>query len=170
MNALMKNILLIMVASPMSWAVQAANINIAGNVVASACNVASESVSQDIDFGQLRSTDLKDAGTATVWQPFTVKLTHCPLSTSKVTVTFSGSPSTDDPALFANSGTAKNVGVQVVQDANKMLVQGNGSSMTVNVDAQHEATYALAARVYSVNGDTVAGTLSSVVVMNFTYQ
>ncbi|HEJ9059135.1 TPA: type 1 fimbrial protein [Serratia fonticola] len=170
MNALIKNTLLIMVASSMSWAVQATNINIAGNVVASACNVDSGSVSQDVDFGQLRSTDLKEAGTATDWKPFTVKLTHCPLSTSKVTATFSGSPSTDGADLFANSGTAKNVAVQVVQDANKALVQGNGSRMTVNVDAQHEAIYALAGRIYSVNGDTVAGTLSCVLVMNFTYQ
>lgn len=58
-----------MVASSMSWAVQATNINIAGNVVASACNVDSGSVSQDVDFGQLRSTDLKEAGTATDWKP-----------------------------------------------------------------------------------------------------
>lgn len=170
MRALIENVLLIIVAGTMSGAVQAVNLNIAGNVVASACNVASGSVNQDVDFGQLRSTDLKEAGTATGWEPFTVKLTHCPASTSKVTVTFSGAPSADDATLFANSGTAENVGVQLVQDANKAAVQGNGSSMTVNVDAQHEATYALAGRIYSVNGNTVAGTFSSVVVMNFTYQ
>ncbi|MGL5389659.1 MAG: fimbrial protein [Serratia sp. (in: enterobacteria)] len=170
MSALMKNILLIIAVGSMSWAVQATNLNIAGNVVASACNVASSTISQDIDFGQLRSTDLKEAGTATDWKPFTVKLSHCPLSTSKVTVTFSGAPSADDAALFANSGTAENVAVQMVQDDNKAVIQGNGSSMTVKVDAQHEANYALAGRIYSVNGNAVAGTFSSVVVMNFTYQ
>jgi minor fimbrial subunit len=170
MIPLMKNIILAMMIGAMSNSVHAADLNITGNVVASACNVDSGSVSQDIDFGQLRSTDLKVAGTATGWQPFTVKLTRCPPSTRSVTLIFSGTPSVDDATLFANSGSAENVAVQVAREADKTVIQGNGSSMTVDVDAQHEVTYALAARIYSINGNTVAGSFSSVVVMNFTYQ
>lgn len=162
--------MLLVAAGMMSSAVQAADLNINGTVVANPCMVDSASVNQDVDFGQLRATDLKEAGSASGWQQFTVKLTHCPVSTSKATVTFTGTPSTDDATLFANSSTAQNVAVQMVQDADRSVVQGNGSKMTANVDAQHSAIYNLAARLYSVQGNVVAGTFTSVVLLNFTYQ
>ena len=83
--------------------------------------------------------------------------------------TFSGTPATADATLYANTGTAINAAVQVVQDANKTLVQGDGTSMTVSVDALHNATYALAGRLINFN-DTTAGSFRSIVQMNFTYQ
>jgi minor fimbrial subunit len=148
----------------------AADININGNVVASPCTVDTASVSQEVDFGQVRSTDLKTAGTASDWQPFEVKLKNCPASTSAATATFNGTPFADDASLYANAGTADHVAVQMAQNVDKNKVQGNGSSMTVNVDAQHNATYALAGRLISPAGNTGPGTVNSVVQINFTYQ
>ncbi|MOA69857.1 hypothetical protein D3C78_1983000 [compost metagenome] len=53
----------------------------------------------------------------------------------------------------------------------KTQVQGNGSSMTVTIDSQRNATYALAGRVIRpATGNVIPGTVSSVVQMNFTYQ
>ena len=148
----------------------AVDVNINGNVVASPCTVDTASVSQNVDFGQLRGTDLKTAGASSEWQPFEVKLKNCPVSTTSATVTFNGTPFVDDSTLYANAGTAARVAVQVAQAANKSQIQGNGSSMTVNVDAQHNATYALAGRMFSPGGNTGSGTINSVVQMNFTYQ
>ncbi|HEN3580541.1 TPA: fimbrial protein [Yersinia enterocolitica] len=145
-------------------------VNITGKVKASPCTVDTNSVSQSVDFGQQRSTDLKEAGTATPWQSFQVNLTNCPAGTRTATVTFAGPVSADDATLYANTGEARNVAVQVAQNVNKGIIQGNGSTMSVDVDAQHKATYALAGRLYSVNGNTTPGTFSSVVQMNFTYQ
>ncbi|MFT2797386.1 fimbrial protein [Serratia sp. N21D137] len=170
MRKLIKNALLITITGMMSSTLQATNLNINGTVVASSCNVDSGSVNQDVDFGPLRSSDLKDNGTATIWIPFTVRVTQCPISTNRVTATFSGTPSTDDITLFANSGTAGNVAVQIAQNADKSVVQGNGSSMTMNVDAQHNAVFDLASRIYSVHGNTTAGSFNSTVLINFTYQ
>lgn len=169
MNELRKRTLLIIVAGIMSSAVQATDLNINGIVVASPCTVDTASVSQDVDFGQVRLNEMRAAGNASDWQSFEVKLVNCPPSTTSATVTFSGTPATADATLYANAGTAVNAAVQLAQAANKTLVQGNGSSMTVSVDAQHNATYALAGRLM-IFSDTGPGTFSSVVQMNFTYQ
>lgn len=169
MNELRKRTLLIIVAGIMSSAVQATDLNINGIVVASPCTVDTASVSQDVDFGQVRLNEMRAAGNASDWQSFEVKLVNCPPSTTSATVTFSGTPATADATLYANAGTAVNAAVQLAQAANKTLVQGNGSSMTVSVDAQHNATYALAGRLM-IFSDTGPGTFSSIVQMAFTYQ
>ncbi|WP_411750946.1 fimbrial protein [Serratia sp. (in: enterobacteria)] len=170
MSKIFTRTLLMVVAGMMSVTVQAADLNLTGTVVASPCRVDSGSVSKDIDFGQLQSTDLKEAGTASDWMPFQIKLTGCPQATSKATVTFSGTPATEDATLYANSGTAENVAVQMALEADKATVLGNASSMTVDIDAQHNAVYELAGRLLTVNGNTGPGTFSSIVQMNFTYQ
>ncbi|AKG70093.1 fimbrial-like adhesin protein SfmF [Serratia fonticola] len=169
MSELITRTLLIIVAGIMSSAVQATDLNINGIVVASPCTVDTASVSQDVDFGQVRLNEMRAAGNASDWQSFEVKLVNCPPSTTSATVTFSGTPATADATLYDNAGTAVNAAVQLAQAANKTLVQGNGSSMTVSVDAQHNATYALAGRLMSFS-DTGPGTFSSIVQMAFTYQ
>ncbi|MBL5826385.1 fimbrial protein [Serratia fonticola] len=161
--------LLIMVAGYNVAIADPVNINITGKVVASPCAVDTASVSQDVDFGQVRLNEMRAAGNASDWKPFQVRLVNCPQNTTSVTVTFSGIPASNDATLYANAGTAPNATVQLAQDANRTLVQGVGSTMTVPVDEQHNATYALAGRLI-VTDDTGAGTFSSVVQMNFTYQ
>lgn len=170
MRGLITKIFLLTIAGIVSSAVQATDLKISGNVVASACTVDSGSVSQEIDFEQLRSTDLKQAGSSTAWKPFSVKLNSCPATTNVATVNFSGTAAADDATLFANSGTAKNIDVQLARDAERSVILSNGSSMAVTVDAQHNAVYYLAARLYTVTGDTVPGTFTSQVLMSFTYQ
>lgn len=146
------------------------NINITGNVVASPCTVDTSSISKDVDFGTVRNTDLEDAGTASAWVPFSVTLSHCPASTRKAKVTFTGNPAAEDVTLYANSGSASNVAVQMAADSDRAQILSNGTSMTVDIDSQHNAEYLLAGRLVSIHGNTGAGTFSSVVQMNFTYQ
>lgn len=145
-------------------------VNITGKVKASPCTVDTISVNQTVDFGQVQNNHLQTAGEASDWQPFEVKLINCPTSTTVATVTFTGTPSTEDATLYANAGTASNVAVQMAQDSDKTLIQGNGSTMNANVDAQNFATYNLAARLMTPSGNAGAGTISSVVLMTFTYQ
>ncbi|WP_260515791.1 fimbrial protein [Serratia fonticola] len=169
MSELMKRTLLLMAAGMMSYTVQATDLNISGVVLAAPCTVETGSVSQDVDFGQVRLSEMSANGNASEWQPFMVKLVSCPQGTTSVTATFSGTPSAADATLYANVGTASNAAVQMVQAANKTVVQSDGSSMTVPVDAQLNATYALAGRLIRFD-DTSAGSFRSVVQMNFTYQ
>lgn len=161
--------LLMMVAGYNVALADPVNISITGKVVASACDVDTASVSQNVDFGQVRLNEMAAAGNASDWKPFEVKLNNCPPATTSATVTFSGNPASNDATLYANSGTATGVAVQMAQAGDKSLVQGSGSQMNVAVDAQHNAIYALVGRLIS-SGNAVSGTFSSVVQMNFTYQ
>lgn len=171
MSELMKRTLLIIVAGMMSNAVQAANLNISGTVVANPCTVDTGSVSQYVDFQQVHKSQLIDVGSSTDWKSFQVKLTNCPEATEKATVTFSGTPAPEAPlTMFANASTATNVAVQMAPDAVRTQFLGNGSTMVVDIDAQHNAVYNLAGRLVSVNGSAGPGDFSSIVLMNFTYQ
>lgn len=87
MSELITRTLLIIVAGIMSSAVQATDLNINGIVVASPCTVDTASVSQDVDFGQVRLNEMRAAGNASDWQSFEVKLVNCPPSTTSATVT-----------------------------------------------------------------------------------
>lgn len=170
MCKLFKHVLLVLMAGATSHAAQALDLNINGTVVASPCTVDTSSVSQDVDFGMVRNTDLKDAGSVSAWKSFSVNLNNCPASTTQAQVTFTGNPAQEDATMYDNTGTASNVVVQMAADADKSKLLGNGTSMTVNIDAQHKATYLLAGRLVSINGNTGPGTFNSVVQLNFTYQ
>lgn len=160
----------LLLAGLLSTGSHATEILISGVVVATSCEVDSSSVSQTVDFKQVRRSILFKPGGATDWKPFKVKLINCPATVSSATAKFTGTPSIDDSSLFANAGTANNVAVQIASDADKTQTLGPDSTMTVNVDAENNAIYALVGRLYSSKGGVSSGTFSSVVEMDFSYQ
>lgn len=165
---LIGTILLSTVCSTMA---NAENVAVNGRIVASPCTVDAASASQTVDFGRVKKRNMQQAGNASDWRPFQVSLINCPPTTSRVTASFTGMPFPGDATLYASSGTALGVAVQVAQDADKSRIQGLGSSMVVDVDpVKHTATYALSARLFSPNGDIAAGDVNSQLLMSFTYQ
>lgn len=150
-----------------------ANLTISGNVTASPCVIDTDSANQTIDFGQRRSRDFPAVGGEGGWQYFSVLLTQCPISTRQATVLLTGVETigTDGVALYANLGSASNVGVQVV-DGNTQQTLGPGSRVKVPVDnVSHNATLALASRVYGTGaGPVTAGQIRAVMQLDFTYQ
>ncbi|MEJ5073657.1 fimbrial protein [Enterobacter ludwigii] len=152
-------------ASPVLIA--ATTIQITGKVVASPC-VVDDSLS--VDLGQdIQAKDLETAGTGSDWVPFTLDLKQCPSGTTSVTVAFSGTPDTADATrLYQNSGTAKNIAVELLDDQNTPL--GNGSTATKTIDkTSHSYTYNLKARAYTALGEVMPGTIASEVLVAFTY-
>lgn len=170
MGRLFKHLVFVFTALIVSLSAQALDINISGIVVASPCTVDTASVSQDVDFGTVRNTDLKEAGSSSSWKSFSVNLKNCPISTSKAEVTFNGNPASEDATLYANAGSASHVAVQMATDGDKTKILGNGTNLIVNIDAQHQAQYLLAGRLVSLAGNTGSGTFSSIIQMSFTYQ
>lgn len=150
------------------------NINISGRIIAAPCVVDADSVSQNVDFGQLTALDLRAAGSASAWKPFKVKLVNCPAATVTAVATFTGTPFATNATLYSNATlpeNATNIAIQVVDDNNRSLIKGNGTSMTANIDpVLHQATFSLAGRVISPNGNVGTGTINSVMMMTFTYQ
>lgn len=149
------------------------SLTISGNVTASPCVVDTDSANQTIDFGQRRSRDFPTVGGEGGWQYFSVLLTQCPISTRQATVLLTGVETSgmDGVALYANQGSASNVGIQVV-DGNSKQTLGPGSRVEVPVDnVSQSATLALASRVYGTGaGPVTAGQIRAVMQLDFTYQ
>ncbi len=147
---------------------KAVDINISGLVVASPCVVDTTSVNQTVEFGQLLTTDFKTAGSAGAWKAFSLLLTHCPASTTRVTTVLTGTPAAT-AGYFANSGTATDAVLQLT-NADYTTTYTTGSTIQILVDSAREATFPLAARVVSPNGTMGPGTFESLVQVDFTYQ
>lgn len=150
-------------------------INVTGKVIAASCTVSPGLAGgQTVDLGTLGRTSLQHPGDAGDWRSFSLNLSNCPPGTSSSTVTFTGVPDSDDASLFANTepalSSAQNVAVQMAKDSERNVVLSNASTFTVAVDSSHNATFPLAARLFTPVGGVQAGAVASSVLVNFTYQ
>lgn len=156
-----------------SFAVKAApvTINITGKIVAAAC-IIDNSGSYSIDLGQtISAATMNAANSSSSWVTKNITLSNCPAGTSSVTATFSGTADSNNSAMYANAtgtGYSQNVAVQL-QNQTAATNVGNGATMSATIDASRNATFPLQARAYSTPGGTTVGNISTVVLMNFTY-
>lgn len=152
------------------WALSlpAAEVTISGRITATPCTV-DASLNQTLDLGKLQRRDLLQAGTGSEWKAFSLTLSSCPPSTSRVTATFTGTPAPDDNKAFASSGTATGVALQL-SNADSSLALANNASLTVDIDKARKAAFPLTARIYSPKGQSSAGSFISFVQVNLSYQ
>lgn len=171
MNKFAKGLIAALVVGSCSLAVHAApdvTITINGKVTAAACTI-NNSGTYTVTMPDVTAATLNSANTFGDWKPFDVTLSNCPAGTSTVKATFDG---TADGTKYANTtgtGYATNVAVQLQNRSGTVADKGKNSTMTVNVDASKNATFDLQARPYSTPGSATVGNISTVVLMNFTY-
>lgn len=170
-NKMIKPALIMVALSSVSaFAADAVNINITGRVVASPCNVNSGSSDLAVELGQnIQASSLFTAGSGSTPVPFDLALTNCPVGTSAVKVAFSGTADGASPTMYQSTGTATPLAVEL-SDATTSAILGNGSSLTQSVLGDSTVTYKLKARAYTAAGSVTPGTITSVVVADFTYQ
>ena len=74
-------------------------LNITGNVIASPCQVSSDSITKSVDLGQnIQASSLQTAGAATDWVNFDINLNSCPAGTTKAIMTMHGTADLNNPA------------------------------------------------------------------------
>lgn len=157
------------IAAPGVIAADLVSINVTGNIIASPCEVKSNSTNIAVDLGQnIQATSLVRNGDASPWVPIDVDLINCPAATTRVTMLFQGTPDITHPEdMYINTGTATNVAVQLQGVGNEQL--GNGKSYNGTI-VSNAYTYHLKARAFTQSGSVLPGTISSVVTATFTYQ
>ncbi|AVR02413.1 fimbrial protein [Pluralibacter gergoviae] len=173
MNYYLKAAVMLLSAGLLSSVAMAAtsDFNITGTVIAFPCEVDPDSVSQTVDMGHVSTSGLASPNSGHTWKKFDIKVINCPkIPGGKLTAKFQGTPAGDANTLYANTGSAKNVAIQMAQNANPDAIQGNGSTMTVDVSDDGSAMFAMRARLYSEKGGATQGTIESQVQFNFTYQ
>lgn len=160
---------IVLLISGALYAADTVTMNITGNVIASACQISSDSVNKSVDLGQnINASALKTAGSSSDWVNFTINLDTCPEGTTKATMTLHGTADTDNPAdMYTNTGTATNVAVQLQSQAGDQL--GDGKTLTGDV-VSAAVEYKLRARAYTQSGSVTPGTIAAVVTATFVYQ
>ena len=153
---------LALVISPL----QAADITITvnGKVVAKPCTVSTTQAT--VDLGDLYTFSLVSAGAASAWHSVALDLSNCPVGTSRVTATFSGTA--DATGYYKNQGTAGNIQLELQDDGGTTL--NNGASKSVQVDdTTQSARFPLQVRALTVNGSATQGTIQAVISVTYTY-
>lgn len=140
-------------------------ITINGKVVATPCTVSTPNVT--IPLGTLASADFITAGSTSAWHSFSLNLTNCPVGTSSITATFSGSSDSSN-SYFANTGAATNMAVQLADSSGNNLK--NGSTKVVAVDdSSKSAVLNLEVRAITTQGKATQGTIQSIINVTYTY-
>lgn len=142
-------------------------INITGTVVASPCTA---EASKDIDLGDIDASKLATTGTTSSFVGASIALTECPATTTSATATFTGTAADTD--YYANTGTAKNVDVELVTSYSSTNL-GNGRSMNTGIDStSHSGTFNIKARVRNDGkGSAVTpGSVSSAIQVAIEYK
>ncbi|MHA9666595.1 type 1 fimbrial minor subunit FimG [Klebsiella pneumoniae] len=127
-------------------------LTVNGKVVARPCTVST--VNATVELGDLYTFSLIGAGSASAWHSVALDLSNCPVGTSRVKATF--------------SGTAGNIQLELQNEDGTTL--NNGSSQSVQVDeASQSARFPLQVRALSVNGGATQGTIQAVINVTYTY-
>lgn len=145
-------------------------INISGTIKASPCKIDVPSGGVNVDLGQdIQASTLSDAGSATEWKPFTIVLTECPTTTSAAIMKLDGMPDEFENTMFANTGSAGQVQIEVQSQAGAPLYHGVEITQPVSTNAQGTA-FEMKARAYSSQGKATPGSIVGTVQATFTYQ
>ncbi|WP_083196337.1 fimbrial protein [Serratia sp. 14-2641] len=151
-----------------------ARIKITGTVKASPCTVDAVGGDVNVDLGEVKAHTLT-AGAGSDWESFSLDLSDCPVSTTDVTATFTGTAADESADLYKNAAANPAGAVQIemvdgsTSGSNRRL--GSGSDMTVLVDhSTNKASFPLKARAFSTNGGATPGSIEGVVQVALTYQ
>lgn len=145
-------------------------LNITGNIKASPCSISLPIGGLNVDLGQkILASTMAEAGSASVWKPFSIALNECPASTSVAIMMVNGTPDGIESDMYANTGTASQVQIQLQSSAGTPL--GNAATMVQNIDpASKSTTFEMQARAYSARGKVTPGTIVGLVQVTLTYQ
>ncbi|MGG4610294.1 fimbrial protein [Providencia sp. Me31A] len=144
-----------------------------GTVNSGACTIAPTSVTKEVELGSVPTVSLKTAGAQGPNVNFTLELSDCVLETadaeaddySKVKVTFNGAMNSAG-TLWANNGTAQNVGVLFQDSTGKNIKSGETIEQSLKTGAN---TVDLSARMQSL-GAATSGSVKSTVAYVLDYQ
>ena len=128
---------------------QATTIDLSGTVVASACTVDTGSKNQTVRFDQARAVNFSRVGATGEWQDFSLTLSSCPSSTTRVKATLTGDSDSDDQTKFANSsGDATGMAMQIMTRDHLTEISPAGSITAEVAGTTHNAQFPPAARLY----------------------
>lgn len=139
-------------------------ITVNGEVVAKPCTVST--LNATVDLGNLQTFDFVSPGSTSIWHDISLSLTNCPVGTSQVTASFSGTA--DETGYYKNLGTADNIQLELQDGQGTILNTGEKTIIQVN-DFTKTVSFPLKVRALSVQGRVTQGTIQTVISVTYTY-
>jgi major type 1 subunit fimbrin (pilin) len=142
-------------------------------IVAQTCSLDTDAVV--VELPHISASALGAAGSTAGDTPTTLRVSGCavtgPNPLTQVTFTFLTNPDADDPALFAQTGSARGVGLQLLNAAGNVPIDANNLNNAASVAIQPNATAELPLIIrYARNGAAVtAGDVTAVVQFDVSY-
>ena len=166
MNPTYSGWLLAAMLAASSPTLQAADVTITvnGKVVAKPCTVST--VNATVDLGDLYTFSLVSAGSSSPWHSVALNLSNCPVGTSRVTASFSGTA--DATGYYKNQGTAGNLQLELQDTSGARFNNGTSKTVAVN-DATQSTRFPLRVRALTVNGGPTQGTIQAVINVTYTW-
>ncbi|UBX50610.1 type 1 fimbrial protein [Providencia alcalifaciens] len=130
-------------------------LNFNGNIKAAPCPI--EQTNYVIDLKTTNIANLRN-GQQAPWINFSIKLKDCPTNTRESVRRLTGTAAPTNSDYFINSGTAKNVALDLVTGTRLSRVK-NGTQITTPINLQtRQAEIPFSTRITSLNNVMVAGT------------
>jgi major type 1 subunit fimbrin (pilin) len=148
-----------------------ATLTFTGTILQPSCDVDSSTANQTVPLGSAPIMDFASVGSTANPKAFNLDLVNCSAGT-QVTMTVAGTMDTV-PSVLKNTGSATQVGVQILQAST--VGATTGTPLTLNsavslgaVDSTNTMTVPLVAQFYRL-GTLTAGTVAATATVNFTY-
>ncbi|WP_312927790.1 fimbrial protein [Pseudescherichia sp.] len=147
-------------------------IRMGGEIMESACAIATDDIWQEIDFGSIALKDIAAGKRSS--KIFYIHLLNCALEKQNgqfwksAQITFNGPQEADNPTLFAMKGEGEGVALQITDESGHQAVAGEALPAVELTNEQLDLKYNL----HLVNNGKAlsAGELSSLVRFMVTYQ
>ncbi|KNC06507.1 fimbrial protein [Klebsiella sp. RIT-PI-d] len=158
----------------MSCVVQAhsGRVYITGTITDNTCTLSPDSENIMVSMGSVSNRQFYQAGAGAAYQQFTITLENCGSTASGVTVSFSGTPDSQNPdllALTAGADNASGVAIALYNDDKSPIPIGDLSQRKTLIGGQSLAQLNFYAR-YVANGQAVvAGTANASATFILTY-
>jgi len=159
---------LLLISASNAFADEGTALNISASIVASPCTLSEDTVHGNVSLGSFYTNELSNRGDATGWVPFALKLMECPVTTTAVSVVFTGESDESNPDFFKNMGSSSHVAIEIKDTAGSIV--RNGASRTMTVSPSHDAVLDLQSRMVTPQGGATAGSVTGLVELSFSYQ
>ncbi|WP_160295392.1 fimbrial protein [Photobacterium angustum] len=114
----------------------------------------------------MKTGDFLNEKSFSPWKKLTLHLDRCPINNFIVRATFNSEQGIK-AGDFKNTGTAKNLDIQIKNDDNDQLVD-NGSYVDKKIK-NNSVDYSLSVRAYSPSGNITKGTIQSTITVTYQY-
>ncbi|MCC7005192.1 MAG: fimbrial protein [Ottowia sp.] len=147
-------------------------INFIGQIVDPACQVNTEST---VTLGDAQTTAFKKIGDTSQTTSFNIQLSNCPSAARAASISFSGTPHTDNPEILQVNGNAQGVGIELVDSNSQQRLalragQTDASTSTRLQSGKSVNTLTFGARYVSTSHVVTPGSAAASADFTVTYQ